>query len=347
MNRILKKALTFGFIALLLFTGCHKKGQQIAQKSESNAIELPFGLNDSIGSIQYEASVALKEFVEKESNSSLKITLYPSRTLFNSDLLQAAKMLKYGDMAMGGGITLPHTVSDIENIAITPYLFESKEQVNRLFSTELFTKTYIERMKEQGIFPLLNSYTAISSRHVLSKTPITSLADFSNRKFRVPNVDGFTNMVSLLGAKPFTIPFNDVFIGLKNGLIDTVENELQGIVNMKFYEVAKNLTLTSHMFALTLINFSDKIWQTLSPEQQKIILEGATLYHQKVTQLADEEREKQLQILKDNGVKIISIDTTPLKEAMKDYYTHLDQKLAEDGLGENLLEKTKELVSNQ
>ena len=49
-----------------------------------------------------------------------------------------------------------------------------------------------------------------------------------------------------LTAAPSAIAYNEVYNAIQTGVIAGFENEAASIQNLKFYEVAPNLTLTRH-----------------------------------------------------------------------------------------------------
>jgi C4-dicarboxylate-binding protein DctP len=70
------------------------------------------------------------------------------------------------------------------------------------------------------------------------KTP----ADMKGLKIRTPNMQSIIECMKALGANPVTIPYADLYMALKTGVVDGQENPLANIGDMKFYEVQKYMT---------------------------------------------------------------------------------------------------------
>jgi tripartite ATP-independent transporter DctP family solute receptor len=108
-----------------------------------------------------------------------------------------------------------------------------------------------------------------------SKRPITKVEDFDGVKMRVMQNTIFLDTFKTLGSNAVPMAFTEVYSALETKTVDGQENPFTNIENMKFYEVQKYLTLTKHAYSPTLVLFSKKIWDTLSPQEQTTLRECA------------------------------------------------------------------------
>ena len=53
--------------------------------------------------------------------------------------------------------------------------------------------------------------------------------------------------ITALGARPTPMPFGELYLGLKSGVVDGAENAPDSLWYSKQYEVAKHYTLTNHL----------------------------------------------------------------------------------------------------
>ncbi len=154
-------------------------------------------------------------------------------------------------------------------------------------------------------------------RNVLSKTPITKPADFHGKKIRVLPSPTFVQTFKLLGADPVPMSFNEVYTSLQTGVIDGLEHDPPTILQFKFFEVAKNLTMTQHIFDPNAPIISDLTMQRMSaPERQAVraAAKSAILVQRKRAAGAAAEA---LATLKQNGVRTIEIDKAALADEVK------------------------------
>jgi TRAP-type C4-dicarboxylate transport system substrate-binding protein len=78
-------------------------------------------------------------------------------------------------------------------------------------------------------------------------------------------------MIRALGAEAVVIPSDRVYLSLQSGIIDAAEHNWQSYVSMRHYHVAPYFSLTAHSMAPAVLVFSKRVWDTLAPEEQRII----------------------------------------------------------------------------
>ena len=75
-----------------------------------------------------------------------------------------------------------------------------------------------------------------------------------------------SSLARLLWAQsPTPLAFSEVYTSLASGAIDGQDNPLPTVVDQKFYEVTKQISLTSHLVDLNYIAFSLETWNSLTP----------------------------------------------------------------------------------
>src|SRR5690606_18684983 len=62
--------------------------------------------------------------------------------------------------------------------------------------------------------------------------------------------------------------YAEVYTGLQTGAIDGQDNPLPNVENMKFYEVMKQIVLTSHLVGFDLLTVSKKVWDGMDADRQ-------------------------------------------------------------------------------
>ncbi len=76
-----------------------------------------------------------------------------------------------------------------------------------------------------------------------------------------------------LGGIVTKITFQELFMALKQGVVDGQENPLAVIYFNKYYEAQKYLAITNHVYNSMVHVMSKKVWDKLTPDQQKIVKE--------------------------------------------------------------------------
>ena len=132
-----------------------------------------------------------------------------------------------------------------------------------------------------------------------------------------------SDMIRSLGAQPIELPYGQVTTGLATRLIDGAENNWPPFVTTDHYKFAGYYTLTEHAMSPEVLVMSQKVWATLSPEDQKVFREAALrssrFMREKWKDLEDRSR-KQAEAA---GVKVVAdFDRKPFEAAMAGIYSN-------------------------
>jgi TRAP-type transport system periplasmic protein len=152
------------------------------------------------------------------------------------------------------------------------------------------------------------------------KTP----ADLAGVRLRMPPSDAWQFLGKALGADPVPVPFAELYTALQAGTVDGQDNPLPTVMNDKFYEVTKQIVLTSHLVDLNYLTIAKPVWDQLSPENQATLQKAAD-------DAAEFGRQKQLKIegelvevLKTKGLKIYEPDMQSFRTAVQQAYLTSD-----------------------
>jgi len=124
-------------------------------------------------------------------------------------------------------------------------------------------------------------------------------------KLRVQPSDLWVSMVGALGASPTPMPFNEVYTGLKTGLLDAAENNYPSYDEAKHFESAPVFSETMHSMSPEVLVFSKKIWDTLSKDEQVAIRKAAkdsVAYYVKLWEA--KEKDARADVVK-GGAKVV------------------------------------------
>ena len=110
--------------------------------------------------------------------------------------------------------------------------------------------------------------TYYGTRHITTTSKeVKSPADMVGFKLRVPENDVFKAMAEAWGAKPTPMNFGELYLALKQNVVDGQENPLPTIKSGKFDEVQKYLVLSAHIITPRLVVVNEAFWQGLTPER--------------------------------------------------------------------------------
>lgn len=181
------------------------------------------------------------------------------------------------------GVAIDYTIMAPSNMAKfapsiplmdMPFLFRDLDHWNKVLSSDAFAPLEEELAKNADIMVI--GYTGGGVRNLVSSKPIGNLEELAGHKMRVMGAPIQAQIFAALTAAPSAIAYNEVYNAIQSGVIAGFENEAASIQNLKFYEVAPNVTLTKHTITVRPIVFSGKTFRTLpEPLQAAIKKAGA------------------------------------------------------------------------
>ena len=239
----------------------------------------------------------------KDVAADFKIEQHLNSTLFRQGTELVA--LQRGNLEMGN--IAPQDISKqvpAWSILTSAYLFRDPAHLNTFFNGELGAQ--MKKMVEEPLKVKILGPTFFGTRHVgLTTTKkINVPADLAGVKLRMPPGETWQMLGRSLGANPTPMAYAETYTGMQTGAIDGQDNPLPNVFNMKFYEVMKQIVLTSHLVAFDLLTVSMKVWQGMTAAQQQRFQAAAdkaiawsTAEHQKrEAELADTFRKQGLQV---------------------------------------------------
>ena len=129
------------------------------------------------------------------------------------------------------------------------------------------------------------------------------------------------DMIRALGAEPVELPYGQVLTGLATKLIDGAENNWPSFVTTDHYKYAGYYTLTEHTMSPEVLVMSQKAWESLSAEDQKIFREAALRSSHFMREKWRDLEEQSRQQAEAAGVTIVTdFDRKPFEAAMAGIY---------------------------
>lgn len=148
------------------------------------------------------------------------------------------------------------------------------------------------------------AYGETGFRHVLSKTPVTDLDSLKGMKIRVPELRIWVDFWKLLGANPTPLPYTEQYSALSTGIIDALDSDLYSIIGFKWYEQAKNLTLTYHWFLPKAVRVNAAWLDSMPADLQELVRTSAKEHFAEQRKVNRANTEKALEELKSLGVEV-------------------------------------------
>ena len=265
-----------------------------------------------------------KEEVEKRTNGRIKVDLYFSAVLGTEFELQ--DMVATGALqgTRGGGFT---NANKKYYIFMLPFLVEDWGQAIKLITSE-FTRKINEEAKANGYHIPACGISQGFRAHTNNVRPIETPDDLKGLKMRVPQQEVYVINARVLGSNPQEIPYSEVYMALKTGVVDGQDNAVSNIWDYKVYEVQKYLTISRYATGPDPFMVNLEWYNRLPVDLQQIFDEVAA----ETMRLSDRlNREQESEYIKQLEAKLETNYVTPenlvkFREATKPVYQYFIDK---------------------
>ena len=162
----------------------------------------------------------------------------------------------------------------VPNTAVfnTPFVY--RDPGHALRATDARTSKALQEINkelvEKGNMRIVGSFFQ-GTRELTSKEKVLSPKDMAGKKYRGVPVKLWSSMITGMGAVATPVEVSELATALATGLVVGQENPLPNIYNLKLYEVQKYVMMTNHMQSVLSVFVNEKVWQSISPGDRKII----------------------------------------------------------------------------
>ncbi|MCK5347193.1 MAG: TRAP transporter substrate-binding protein, partial [Candidatus Heimdallarchaeota archaeon] len=183
-----------------------------------------------------------KKEVEKRTNGRIKVENYFSAVLGTE--FEVLDMVATGALqgTRSGGFT---NVNKKYNIFLLPFLVKDWDQALKLLKSD-FTRKINEESKANGFHVPACGISQGFRAHTNNVRPIETPDDLKGLKMRVPRQEVYVMNARVLGMNPQELPYSEVYMALKMGVVDGQDNAVSNIWDYKVYEVQKYLSITNY-----------------------------------------------------------------------------------------------------
>ena len=296
-----------------------------------------FGGSDSVGSLLDRQNRLFIDLVQKKSGDRITIKFFPADQL-GGDIAQIEQMMAnsiqfYGDVL----VWYANWVKDF-SIFGWGFTFRDNDHMEKFIDSPIYQEMAEKFRKDFGLRILAGVPT--QPRILFSKKPVFDLKDIQGIKMRVPEIETYLRVWEALGTRPTRVTWAEVYLGLRQGVIDACEGPVSAAYAAKFYEPAPYVTRTDHLISTAHLTMNDKVFQSLPKDLQQVVTEAA----KETIQFSRNESEKLTNEVMKNmvseGSKIIWTDTTPFRKRLDAAVKAMEEK----GLwSKGLYEKVQEI----
>lgn len=189
-----------------------------------------------------QSMIFFKAEVEKRTDGRIQVENYFSAVLGTEFELQ--DMVATGALqgTRGGGFI---HANKKYYIFMLPFLVDNWDQALKLISSD-FTKKINEEAQANGFHIPACGISQGFRAYTNNVRPIQTPEDLRGLKMRVPQQEVYVVNSRILGVNPQQLPYSEVYMALKTGVVDGQDNAVSNIWDYKIYEVQKYLTISNY-----------------------------------------------------------------------------------------------------
>ncbi|HPC75312.1 MAG TPA: TRAP transporter substrate-binding protein DctP [Synergistales bacterium] len=283
-------------------------------------------------------AVNFKKLVEEGTGGAVMIKLFPDSQLGNEEErmeLLTKKGMNQPIINVASFAGVAPVFPEIYASAV-PFMFDSFEAAHFFFDES----RYWERAKEEfhhrtGAYLLEAVEEGGFLAFTNDKRQIRTAEDFKGLRFRGMD-EGQVILFESFGASGTPIPWTELYMALKSGVVDGQMNPAMYIKMGSLYEVQKFLTLANIQYSDQFLVINGDLLDSLTTEQRATLTEAARKANSLNRQAMQEADRKDIDFLVEKGMAAYAPDREEMesfrKAAQPAYVEWLKTKVGQDWL---------------
>lgn len=264
-----------------------------------------------------------KESLDKSAPGEFDVQINLNAALFKQGAEPAAMARGNLELSTVSAADIAKQVPEF-SIFTAGYVVRDPAQQQKIFNGPIGAELFKTVSSKMDITPLATAYLGTRQLNLREVRNVKTPADLKGVKLRMPGSKDWLFLGESLGATATPLAFGEVYLGLKTGTIDGQDNPLPSVRAAKFYEVTKQIVLTSHLVDGLFIAISNKSFNALNPAQQQKVITAA----QAAATFNNENRLKEeaqlVEFFKKQGLQVTTPDVTAFHKSVQATYLNSD-----------------------
>lgn len=287
------------------------------------------------------AAESFAEGVNEATDGQVTVQVFPNSELGDANDVFAG-MAGAQDVDMFyEGISLYPTLEGASDFLVmsVPFLWESYDQMRAVLASDLYQELLEQTAEETGVRVIATAGDA-EPRALSANRPIRTAKDMDGLSLRIADAPMPQAFAKALGAKPQVVEFSDLYLALRQGVVDGQENGAITMVNQSLMEVQSYFTPTDYIRDVRSWYISDQVWSSLCEEQQEAMIAEAEEAGEFATEEVEAQMEEAMATL-EQEIEIVEPDIESFRSSLEGVFEEFDGELWQEGL----LEETRQLAA--
>jgi len=222
-------------------------------------------------------SKSLQQFKAELEKSApeLDVQVYPGSQLFRQGTEVPA--MQRGNLEMSTMTTF-EVAQQVPELGFfnRAYLFRDYAHAYKTFTGALGRRYADSVAQKMSLVILAPTYLGTRQVNLRTARDVKGPQDLAGVKMRMPGGPDWLLLGQSLGVTPTPMGMPEVYLALQTGAIDGQENPPTIFNAAKFYEVTKQMVITSHLVQPVFYTIAKPYWDKLTPEQKSKVQAAAT-----------------------------------------------------------------------
>jgi tripartite ATP-independent transporter DctP family solute receptor len=325
------RALVFG-LAGLIATSAMPDAWAQAKKQ----VKISHATAADVANDNHMVSWIIANYINSNSDT-LEARIYPANQLGEERAVVEGMQLGAGATIHIGGTAIHNNFNKRMGVLDLPFLWRDYDHYHHVIDGKV-GQTLAAEHEKLGL-KVLGWQDSWGYRNVVTtKKEVKKADDLKGLKIRTIQTPTYVAALNAMGASATPMAFGEVYTSLQTGVLDGFEHSSAVAYTGKYYEVAKYITLTEHLFGPTVTVISKKEWDGYTDKERQVVAAAAKLGQDVNRSLSVQRDGESMDKLKAKGMVVNPIDKTQFLKAAGP----LQDQLAK-GLGaEDLLKTIRE-----
>jgi tripartite ATP-independent transporter DctP family solute receptor len=264
-----------------------------------------------------------KDNLEKSAPGEFDVQINLNASLFKQGTEPAAMARGNLELTSISAFDIAKLVPEF-SIFTAGYIVRDPEHQQKVFNGPIGTEMFKTVAEKMDVTPLSTVYLGTRQVNLREVRNVKTPVDLKGVKLRMPGTKEWLFLGEALGATPTPLAFGEVYLGLKTGTIDGQDNPLPTVRAAKFYEVTKQIVLTSHLVDGIFIAISNKALNAMTPAQKQKVMAAAQAAASYNNENRIREEGQLVEFFRQQGLQVTTPDIDAFRKSVQTTYQNSD-----------------------
>ena len=264
-----------------------------------------------------------KDSLDKSAPGEFDVQINLNASLFKQGAESAAMARGNLELSTVSAADIAKVVPEF-SIFTAGYVVRDAAQQQKIFNGPIGAEMFKTVAEKMDITVLSTCYYGTRQVNLREVRKVNTPADLKGVKLRMPGSKDWLFLGEALGATATPLAFGEVYMGLKTGTIDGQDNPLPSVRAAKFYEVTKQIVLTSHLVDGLFIAISNKSLAAMTPAQRQKVGAAAQAAAAYNNENRTKEEANLVEFFRKEGLQITTPDLDAFHKAVQRSYQQSD-----------------------